>query len=199
MLRAVMGSCLALGAADLAWLDVNVERMGGDEARAPTDRSEPLSTAVRIEKLAPLPTPSPISDEVPGPTSAPSSTPQPASPAREGCVVYFERGSSYFGEDQARMLAPIADASKNDPAAVVYVDGHADRTAWTGAGNNLVLSDQRAGAVVQALGKLGVPRDRIRPAAFSDTRPVDEGSTEDAFRRNRRVEIRIERARAGDR
>lgn len=206
MLRAVMGSCLALGAADLAWLDVNVERLGGD-ARGPADRGEPrgepLAAAVRIEKLAPLPEPSPTSDEVApgteakGAPSARSST-TPSSHAEE-CVVYFERGASFFSGEQAKMLVPIADALKADPNAVVRVDGHADRTAWNGTGSNLVLSDQRAGAIVQALVRLGVARDRIRPAAFSDTRPVDDRPTEDALRRNRRVEVRIERLRAGDR
>jgi outer membrane protein OmpA-like peptidoglycan-associated protein len=212
MLRAVMGSCLALGAADLAWLDLNAERIASAGARTPSDRSEPLSTSIRIERLPPLPTPSPPSDEVPSsaaeaksanspnePAWVRPSTPTATAPQSEECVVYFERGSSFFGGDQAKALVPIADAVKNDPSAVVRVDGHADRTAWSGAGSNMVLSDQRAGAIVQALVRLGVARDRVRPAAFSDTRPVDEGSTEEAFRRNRRVEVRIERLRAGDR
>jgi outer membrane protein OmpA-like peptidoglycan-associated protein len=91
------------------------------------------------------------------------------------------------------MLTPTADVLKNDPKAIVHVDRHADRMGWIeNTGNNLVLSQQRAAAVVGALVKLGIPRDRIRTAAFGDTRPVDDRLTEEAFRRNRRAEVRIE-------
>jgi outer membrane protein OmpA-like peptidoglycan-associated protein len=114
------------------------------------------------------------------------------SPPPERCVIHFDLGASVVPDDQAKMLAPIADALKNHPRAVVRVDGHADRTGWKRNGNNLALSDERAAAIVRALGELGIPRDRIRTAAFGDTRPVDDRSTEEALRRNRRAEVRIE-------
>jgi outer membrane protein OmpA-like peptidoglycan-associated protein len=190
ILRGVLGSCLALGAADLAWLDVNAERLTSSTPPAPTAPVEPLAPATRIERL-PGPPPSPIPDEAPPPvmkTESHSSRPQP-----ERCVVHFDRGASVISDDQAAMLTAIADALKNDPQAVVRVDGHADRTGWKGnVGSNLVLSDARAAAIVLALVKLGIPRDRIRSAAFGDTRPIDDRATEEAFRRNRRVEVRIE-------
>jgi len=122
--------------------------------------------------------------------------PSPLPP--EPCVFHYDRGVSVISDDQAKMLTPIVDALKNDPKAVLRVEGHADRTGWEGSsweqnrGNNLVLSETRAAAIVQTLGKLGAPRDRIRAAAFGDTRPVDDRWTEEAFRRNRRAEVRIE-------
>jgi outer membrane protein OmpA-like peptidoglycan-associated protein len=194
ILRGVFGSCLALGIADLAWLDFNAGRMAGSASPAPMVRIEPSAPATRIERLAPLP--SPISEEVLPPVmkaESPPSLPQP-----EPCVVHYDRGVSVISDDQAKMLTPIVDALKNDPKAVVRVDGHADRTGWEGnsweanRGSNLVLSEARAAAIVQALGKLGVPRDRIRAAALGDTRPVDDRWAEEAFRRNRRAEVRIE-------
>ena len=196
ILRGVIGSCLALGVADLAWLDINAERMTGWASPAPTVRIEPLAPGPRIERLPPLPKPSPISDEVPSPVTKTES--HPSRPLPEPCVVHFDRGGSGISDDQAKTLTPIADALKTDPKAVVRVEAHADRTGWEGSsweqnrGSNLALSDARAGAIVLALGKLGVPRERIRAAAFGDTRPVDDRWTEEAFRRNRRAEIRIE-------
>jgi peptidoglycan-associated lipoprotein len=190
ILRAVFGSCLALGVADLAWLDLNAERMTGSASPAPTVPIEPSALAARMERLPPVPPPSPISNEVLLPvtkTESHSSPPQP-----ERCVVHFDLGVSVISDDQAKMLVPIADALKTNPKAVVRVEGHADRTGWKRKGNNLLLSDERAAAIVRALGELGIPRNRIRAAAFGDTRPVDEGSTEEAFRRNRRAEVRIE-------
>jgi outer membrane protein OmpA-like peptidoglycan-associated protein len=191
ILRGVLGSCLALGVVDLAWLDVNAERMTGSAPPAQAVRIEPLVPAAPIERLPPRPPPSPISDEVLAPVMKTESHPSPPKPER--CVLHFDLGVSVISDDQAKTLTAIADALKNDPKAVVRVEGHADRTGWKGnRGSNLVLSDARAASIVQALGKLGIPRDRIRTAAFGDTRPVDDRSTEEAFRRNRRAEVRVE-------
>jgi peptidoglycan-associated lipoprotein len=194
---------LALGVADLAWLDVNAERMTTSPSPAPTVRIEPeapspaptvriepLALAARVERRPPVPLPSPSSDEVLAPVMKAESHPSPLPPER--CVVHFDRGVSIITDDQAKMLAPIADALKNNPKAVVRVDGHADRTGWKRKGSNLALSDERAAAIVRALGEFGIPRDRIRTAAFGDTRPVDDRPTEEAFQRNRRAEVRIE-------
>jgi peptidoglycan-associated lipoprotein len=196
ILRVITGSCLALGVADLAWLDINAERMTNATAPAPTRPVEPSAPATRIERLPPLPRPSPISDDVPPPVMKTESPPSPPQP--EPCVVHFDRGVSDVSDDQAKMLTPIVDAVKSDPQAIVRVDAHADRTGWEGntwEGNrrsNLALSEERAAAIVRALGKLGAPRDRIRAAALGDTRPLDDRWTEEAFRRNRRAEVRIE-------
>jgi outer membrane protein OmpA-like peptidoglycan-associated protein len=189
ILRGVLGSCLALGVADLAWLDVNAERMTSSAPRVAPATIEPLAPAPRLER-PPLSPPSTISDEVLPPVEKTESHPLPPQPER---VVHFDRGVSTISDDQAQMLTAIADALKANPKAVVRVEGHADRTGWKGShGNNLVLSDERAAAIVRALGKLGIPRDRIRTAAFGDTRPVDDRPTEEAFQRNRRAEVRIE-------
>jgi outer membrane protein OmpA-like peptidoglycan-associated protein len=197
ILRGVLGSCLTLGAADLAWLDVNAARLAGSASSAPADRIEPSAVAGRIERLAPLPPHGPISDDAPLPALAPSAerdrppTPLPA----ESQTIYFDRGIAFVSEDQAATLISIADVLKNNPKAVVRVEGHADRTGWSdNTGSNLALSDARAAAIVRALGKLGIPRERIRATAFGDTRPVDDRPTEEAYRRNRRAEIRVDHA-----
>jgi outer membrane protein OmpA-like peptidoglycan-associated protein len=189
ILRGVLGSCLALGAADLAWLDVNAERMTRSDRPAPAVPTEPLATAVRIERLPAVAPPSTISEEVLSPVANTESLP---SPQPERSIVHFELGVSVISDDQAKMLKPIADVLKTHRKAIVRVEGHADRTGWKRKGNNLALSDERAASIVRALGELGIPRDRVRTAAFGDTRPLDDGSTEEAFRRNRRAEVRIE-------
>jgi chemotaxis protein MotB len=108
-------------------------------------------------------------------------------------MIQFDRSLSVLRSDQAPNLAAIADAVRKDARAIVQIGGHADRLAWKGnRGNNLTLSEDRAVAVARALSKLGVPSDRVRRAAFGDTRPIDERTTEEAYRRNRRVEVRIE-------
>jgi flagellar motor protein MotB len=131
-------------------------------------------------------------DEVLPPSSAKTDS-HALPPKPERCVVQFESGLAVVSDDQAKVIAPIADFLKHDPKAVVRVDGHADRTVWVdNKRSNYALSYDRAAAIVRELGKLGIPRDRIRATAFGDTRPVDDRSTEEAYRRNRRVEVRIE-------
>jgi outer membrane protein OmpA-like peptidoglycan-associated protein len=188
LLRGALGSCLAVGAADLAWLDVNAERMTSS-ASASMVQAESVAPASRIERLPRLPPPLPILDE----TTPSVMKPDPLPPPPERCVVYFDNGVAVLTDDQVKTLTPIAEAVKKEPRAIVRVDGHADRTGWKdNKGSNYALSNERAVAIVRALSQLGVPRERIWPAAFGDRMPVDDRPTEEALRRNRRVEVRIE-------
>jgi outer membrane protein OmpA-like peptidoglycan-associated protein len=212
-LRAVFGSCLTLGFADLAWLDLNAARMGKEMSSpalmvvesAPS--AEPPAVMVR-----PVPTPAiaptavhapapPTTSTAAGPTAANTSEPRaagtPAGATKQdepiSCIVQFERSLSVLPTDEAAKLTVIARSMKDNPRAIARIGGHADRLAWKGnRGDNMQLSEDRAVAVARALTKLGIPSDRIQRAAFGDTRPVDDRATEDAYRRNRRVEVRIE-------
>ena len=42
------------------------------------------------------------------------------------------------------------------------------------------------------LTEAGVPPERLAPAAFGEFRPLDPGDTPDAYRRNRRIELRLD-------
>jgi peptidoglycan-associated lipoprotein len=198
-LRAVFGSCLTLGFADLAWLDMNAARWGTETSPPPVVLVE---KAPAVELPAVMVRPAATPQPEPAPAAATASEPLPAAaplgPTKQGdavtsCTVQFDRSLSILHADQAANLTVIAQAVKENPRAVVRIGGHADRLAWkANRGNNLSLSEDRSLAVARALGKLGVPPDRIRRAAFGDTRPVDDRSTEDAHRRNRRVEVRVD-------
>jgi outer membrane protein OmpA-like peptidoglycan-associated protein len=204
ILRAVFGSCLTLGLVDLAWLDANAARLRNEESWELLTHPLPAASA----KLHPAI----VHDEVPrvstkevapaGPTDRPAGpTDRPAGPIARPAepeepvsgVIQFERSLAVIPPDQVANLTAIAEAAKNDPRAILRIFGHADRMLWkANRGNNFTLSEDRALAVARALNKLGVPPDRIRRAAFGDTQPVDDRATEEAYRRNRRVEVRIE-------
>lgn len=198
--RALFASCLTLGLVDLAWLDANAARVVSEASPVPPVRVAlpanvdlPAPIGVAPPALAP-PEPPATAPVPPAPAAAPRREELPPARGPVSCVILFDRSLSIIHEDQAALLAPIADAVNRDPSAVVRIFGHADRMAWkANRGNNQTLSEDRAAAVARVLDKLGVRADRIRRAAFGDTRPVDERSTEDAFQRNRRVEVRVER------
>jgi chemotaxis protein MotB len=45
--------------------------------------------------------------------------------------------------------------------------------------------------VVQYLIGQGVPPNRLVAAGFGEFRPLDDADTEDAYRRNRRIELKL--------
>ncbi len=80
-----------------------------------------------------------------------------------------------------------------DLAWVLRVDGHTDVRPISGGQfkSNWDLSAARAIAVVQYLVDKGVEPDRLVAAAFGQYDPIDPGATEDAYRRNRRIEFKL--------
>ena len=104
--------------------------------------------------------------------------------------VLFATGSSVLTDEGRRILdaiSPPLTALAND----VIVEGHADRRPLDRGGyTNWNLSTDRAVAVVQHLVRAQhVAPERLAAAGFGEFRPRDPGSSPEALRRNRRVEI----------
>jgi chemotaxis protein MotB len=57
--------------------------------------------------------------------------------------------------------------------------------------SNWELSSARAISVVQYLVSLGVPAQRLVAAGFAEFQPLDGTPNEDAYRRNRRIELKL--------
>jgi chemotaxis protein MotB len=57
--------------------------------------------------------------------------------------------------------------------------------------SNWELSSARAISVVQYLISLGVPAQRLVAAGFAEFQPLDPAQTEDAYKRNRRIELKL--------
>ena len=77
---------------------------------------------------------------------------------------------------------------------MLRVDGHTDVRPTGTAGqfkSNWDLSAARAISVVQYLISLGVPAQRLVAAGFAEFQPLDTSATEDAYKRNRRIELKL--------
>ena len=73
------------------------------------------------------------------------------------------------------------------------MDGHADRQPVRGAfASNWELSSQRAINVVKLLVEEGVPANRLAATGFGEYQPLDPSRGEDAFARNRRIEMKLD-------
>ena len=79
-------------------------------------------------------------------------------------AISFARGAAQPREDARTNLAAAAERAKREPERMLCVLGHAAPQEG-GAQAGVQLAAKRAGAVAEALAKLGVERDRIRAEA----------------------------------
>ena len=90
----------------------------------------------------------------------------------------------------AATLKELAKKIPDDIDWILRVDGHTDVRVFKG-GSNLELSARRAIAVVTFLTQEGIPAKRLLAAGFGPHHPIDPGDTEEAYRKNRRIEVRL--------
>jgi chemotaxis protein MotB len=114
--------------------------------------------------------------------------------------VLFAPGKADLADAATQQLDPVIAALKQisgdipkDINWVLRVDGHTDRRPISNAqfASNWELSAARAISVVRYMITQGVPADRLAAAGFADNQPLDSGDGEDAFRRNRRIELKL--------
>jgi chemotaxis protein MotB len=93
----------------------------------------------------------------------------------------------------ASALTGLEQQIPQDLAWVLRVDGHTDVRPITSSGfkSNWDLSAARAIAVVQYLVAKGVKPQHLVAAGFGEFQPIDTGNTEEAYRRNRRIEFKL--------
>ena len=92
-----------------------------------------------------------------------------------------------------RKLKELTGAIPADVDWLLRVDGHTDRVPIKGGAfkTNRELSAARAIAVVQALVEAGLSPSRLAATGFGPYRPIDTADTPEAFRANRRIELRL--------
>ncbi len=113
--------------------------------------------------------------------------------------VLFPTGSDNISGEALQELDKLGDAIlelqgqiPEEINWVVRVDGHTDVRPVTGRfGSNWELSAARAIAVVRRLIDRGIAPERLVAAGFGEFRPLDPDNTEEAYARNRRIELKL--------
>ena len=114
--------------------------------------------------------------------------------------VLFDTGAaemSAAGKTQLDQLASaIVDLEREIPPSIPWtlrVDGHTDNRPIRSAQfpSNWELSSARAIAVVQYLITKGVQPSHLVAAGFGEFQPLEAGDTDEALRRNRRIELKL--------
>lgn len=114
--------------------------------------------------------------------------------------VFFDAGAAVLRPEGRAELDKLAgallDLEKEIPQEIPWVlrvDGHTDIRPIASAQfpSNWALSAGRAISVVQYLVSKGVSPQRLVAAGFGEFQPLDTAQTEEAYRRNRRIELKL--------
>lgn len=114
--------------------------------------------------------------------------------------VLFDPGGADLSDAAKKQLDPVFSALKDIAAKippdihwVLEIDGHTDhRSIHTDQfASNWELSTARAISVVRYAIDQGIPADHLAAAGFADKQPIDTGTTDDAYRKNRRIELKL--------
>jgi chemotaxis protein MotB len=116
--------------------------------------------------------------------------------------VFFDTGKADLLPEGRTELDQIATAiielEKKIPTDIQWVlrvDGHTDVRPISSVGgpfkSNWELSSARAISVVQYLISKGVSPQHLVAAGFGEFQPIDLGKTDEAYKRNRRIELKL--------
>jgi len=114
--------------------------------------------------------------------------------------VLFGSGEATIGIDGQRQLAKLSVAIQNlieeipdEINWILRIDGHTDIIPIRNSRyeSNWDLSAARAISVVDFLMKTGIPPNRLAATGRGEYMPLDPNENEDAYRKNRRIEIKL--------
>lgn len=103
-------------------------------------------------------------------------------------LIFFDYESFVIQPEFQNLLEKHAQFLASQPMQKITLEGHTDERG--GREYNLALGQQRAEAVRRALAVLGVNAAQMEAVSFGKEKPAEPGSSEEAFAKNRRVEIR---------
>lgn len=127
-------------------------------------------------------------------TRAPEETGAPASPERGFMTlapVYFETDRAHLRPEARETLASYAQEILDHPEwGVITIEGHCDERGSDEY--NLALGKRRAQRVREFLRDSGVQASRLTTRSFGEESPAVRGDGEQAWRYNRRSQLRPE-------
>lgn len=104
-------------------------------------------------------------------------------------VFYFEFDESELSVEAREALVYHANRLKANPNMSVRIEGHADERGTREY--NLALGERRAQAVERYLQVQGVSSRQLETISYGEESPVAIGSSDAAYSRNRRVELKF--------
>ncbi|HSI60532.1 MAG TPA: peptidoglycan-associated lipoprotein Pal [Ideonella sp.] len=111
-----------------------------------------------------------------------------AAAAAANRIVYFDFDSFVVKDDYRAVVETNAKVLNANRQKRIAAEGHTDERG--GREYNLALGQKRAEAVQRAMVLLGVAEGQVEAVSFGEERPAATGSSEEAWAKNRRVELK---------
>jgi chemotaxis protein MotB len=114
--------------------------------------------------------------------------------------VLFDVASAELGSPGRAQIIRVADTLKQiatkippDIDWILQVEGHTDKVPISTPQfpSNWELSEARAMSVLRLLTERGIPPRRLSAAGYAEYQPIEAGDGEAAYRRNRRIELKL--------
>ena len=102
-------------------------------------------------------------------------------------LIYFEFDKASLSSDSKDLITKYVDFAKN--AKAIRLEGHCDERGTREY--NLDLGEKRAIEVKNYLIIKGVSSSKIKVISYGEEKPIDINSNENAWKKNRRVEISL--------
>lgn len=115
-----------------------------------------------------------------------------ATQARERFIfedIFFMYDSAVLSSEAQAILQDKAQWLMANPRIKISIEGHTDERGTVAY--NLALGNQRAESAKNFLMNLGVGAERMRTVSYGEEQPLDPGTDEGAWSRNRRVHFEI--------
>ncbi|MEZ4897668.1 MAG: OmpA family protein [Saprospiraceae bacterium] len=103
--------------------------------------------------------------------------------------IFFEQSKPKILPESYPELNRLVQLLKQNPNIHILIEGHTDNVGDLKA--NIELSQKRAMGIKEYLVYNGIAKERIDTKGFGPTKPLNDNSTEEKRRENRRVEIKI--------
>ena len=113
-----------------------------------------------------------------------------AGPVGVAKVIYFDYDSYTVKPDYQSVVDQRARFLQSRPNARLVLEGNTDQRG--SREYNLALGQKRAEAVRRALTLVGASDNQIEAVSFGKEKPAVEGTSEEAYAKNRRVEFRYQ-------
>jgi len=104
-------------------------------------------------------------------------------------TIYFDFDKSTISGAERGKLEAVSEWFKANPGDSLFLAGHADKRGTPEY--NRALGERRALAVREYLVGLGLPAASLYTNSYGSDRPAVDGDTEEAYAKNRRVEIGV--------
>lgn len=101
--------------------------------------------------------------------------------------VHFDFDSAAIKPEMKRLMKKNIEHLQKNPNIQLVIEGHTDERGTNEY--NLALGDRRADSAKKFLQREGIDENRLRTISYGEERPLKEGSSEDVWYLNRRVEF----------